>query len=72
MLEIITSAENVALVVEMFMQGTSISLAAANIVGWLMRYYTLSSFNAEDPQNAELNRRNQERLEAQPFPKLVI
>lgn len=44
------------------MLGGSISLAAANTVGWLMRYYCLSSFNAEDPQNADLNRRNQERL----------
>jgi hypothetical protein len=51
MLEIITSQENVALVIEIFLYGGTISLAAANIVGWLMRYYCLSSFNTEDPQN---------------------
>lgn len=51
MLEIITSQENVGLVVDIFMQGGPLALAAANIVGWLMRYYCLSSFNTEDPQN---------------------
>jgi hypothetical protein len=72
MLEIITSHENVALIVEIFMYGGSVSLAAANIVGWLMRYYCLSSFNTEDRQNLELSKRNQERLESQSFPKLII
>jgi hypothetical protein len=62
MLEIITSQENVSLVIEIFMSGGSIALAAASIAGWLMRYYCLSSFNTEDPQNIELNKRNQERL----------
>lgn len=59
MLQIITNQENVSLVVEIFMSGGSIAMAASNIVGWLMRYYCLSSFNTEDPQNMELNKRNQ-------------
>ena len=46
MLEIITSHENVALIIEIFMQGGSIALSVSNVVGWLMRYYCFSSYNA--------------------------
>jgi hypothetical protein len=54
------------------MNKSTISLCVVNLAIILMRYYCLSSFNQEDPNNFELSKKNQERLEAQPFIKRVI
>jgi hypothetical protein len=45
MLDIITSQENVGLIIEILMLGGSMALSVSSITGWLMRYYILSSFN---------------------------
>ena len=47
-------------------------MSVSPMVTWLIRYYCLSSFNTEDRVDSELNRRNQERLELQPFIKIIL
>ena len=51
--------------------GSSASNSIFSVVVWLVRYYSLSSFNTEE-NNPELSRRNMERLESQPFINKVI
>lgn len=72
MLEFIVAEPQVKMVMGMLMRGDGLSMAVSGVVGWLMRYYCLSSMNTEDFQNVEFNKRNQERLEAQPFIQSVV
>lgn len=49
----------------------SVSYTVVGLAMILMRYYCLSSYNQEDISNVELSRKNQERLEVQPFIKKI-
>ena len=71
MLDVITTQENVDLVMNILVSKTGISLSVVGLMIVLMRYYCLSSFNQEDITNPELSKKNQERLEAQPFIKKI-
>jgi hypothetical protein len=53
------------------MEKKNVSLTVVPLAMTLMRYYCLSSFNQEDIHNVELSRKNQERLEMQPFIKNI-
>lgn len=50
----------------------SISFTVVGLSMILMRYYCLSSFNQEDINNPDLSKKNQERLESQPFIKKIV
>ena len=45
MLDVIVAEQQVRLVMDKMMRGDGISMAISAVVGWLMRYYCLSSFN---------------------------
>lgn len=67
LLEAITSEPAINLLWEVFMRADGFSQAIAPLLREVMLYYVLSSFNTEDRTNAELARRNQERLDSLPF-----
>lgn len=71
MLDVITTTENVELILNILMSSSGPALSVVGLCIVLMRYYCLSSFNQEDPNNFELSKKNQERLEAQPFIKKI-
>lgn len=45
MLDVILAKENVELITSIMMDGSSASNSIFNVVVWLVRYYSLSSFN---------------------------
>lgn len=53
------------------MHRRNISFTVVPVLMVLMRYYCLSSYNQEDLNNMELSKKNQERLELQPFIKKI-
>ena len=53
------------------MHKKNISFTVVPVLMVLMRYYCLSSYNQEDLNNMELSKKNQERLELQPFIKKI-
>lgn len=53
------------------MVNKGISFSVVGLAMVLMRYYCLSSFNQEDVSNPELSKKNEERLEVQPFIKKI-
>lgn len=62
MLDFILSQENVDLIMEVLIFKKDVSLTVVNLAMVIMRFYCLSSFNQEDPNNFENTRKNQERL----------
>jgi hypothetical protein len=59
MLDLITTNENIELIMGILMSKSGISLSVVGLCIVLMRYYCLSSFNQEDPNNLELSKKNQ-------------
>lgn len=72
MLDFITVQENIDLIMNILMHKKSIPQSVMGLGLALMRYYCLSSFNQEDLNNADLSKKNQERLESQPFIKQIV
>ncbi len=72
MLDYILTQENIDLIMEILMYKKSISHSIVGLTLVIMKYYCLSSFNQEDPTNIDLSKKNQDRLEAQPFIKKII
>lgn len=59
MLDVITSKEHVDLILNILMSSSGMSLSVVGLCIVLMRYFCLSSFNQEDPNNLELSKKNQ-------------
>lgn len=51
MLDIITAQENIDLVMNILLSKSGLSFCVVSLAIVLMRYYCLSSFNQEDPNN---------------------
>ena len=52
MMDIVTNMENISLIFNILTNGGPISNCVVNVVTWLIKYYSFSSFNTEEHMNA--------------------